>query len=115
MTTLRIHDFDFAYRRLDPPWPAAPPLVLIHGFPLDGRVWTDVAALTAQRHETIVPDLRGFGDSGGGTFTIDSLAEDLHELLKHLDALPAVLAGLSMGGYVALALARRHPADVAGL
>ena len=115
MSTLRIHDFDFAYQRLSPPSPSATPLVLIHGFPLDGRVWAHVAAITARRHDTIVPDLRGFGDSGRGAFAIDSLADDLHELLKRLDVLPAVLAGLSMGGYVALAFARRFPADVAGL
>lgn len=91
------------------------PLVLLHGFPMDGRVWDDVAAITSGHWRTLRPDFPGFGKSPAAPFTIDTLADDLRELLARLDALPAVVAGLSMGGYVALALARRHPRDLAGL
>lgn len=91
------------------------PLVLLHGFPMDGRVWDDVAAITSRRWRTLRPDFPGFGKSATQPFTIDSLADDLRELLERLGALPAVVAGLSMGGYVALALARRHSKSLAGL
>lgn len=94
----------------------APPLVLIHGFPLNHLVWTRVSRLTAEHVLTIRPNLRGFGElSSLEPFTIASLADDLHALLSQIGALPCVLAGLSMGGYVGLALAAAFPADVAGL
>ena len=118
MHAKRINGFDMGYAIYRPDQaPVGPPLVLIHGFPLDGRIWADVAAITSRTCLTIVPDLRGFGGSAGaaGGFTIDSLAEDVHALLEEREALPAVVAGLSMGGYVALSLARAHSSDLAGL
>jgi len=95
---------------------SGPPLVLLHGFPLDGRVWDDQAAGLADRCRVIVPDLRGFGQSkSDAPFTIESLADDVHALLAGIGALPCVLGGLSMGGYVALAYAKKYPADLRGL
>ena len=126
MPATRINGFDMHYELLGPLAPetaAAPPIVLIHGFPMDGRIWNDVAAQLSRRHRIIVPDLRGFGQSreeapampGQVDYTIEALADDVLALLEHLGAIPAVLAGLSMGGYVALSLVRRHPSAVAGL
>jgi pimeloyl-ACP methyl ester carboxylesterase len=92
------------------------PLALLHGFPLDQRVWADQFDGLAPICRVIAPDLRGFGKStGGGGFTIESLAQDVHELLRRIDALPCVLCGLSMGGYAALAFAQKYPADLRGL
>ena len=92
------------------------PLVLLHGFPLDSRMWdAQVAALAAGRR-VIAPDLRGFGQSRfDGAFTLGVLADDVHALLAGIGALPCVLGGLSMGGYVALAYAKKYPADLRGL
>src|SRR4051794_15232486 len=92
------------------------PLVLLHGFPLDGRVWDEQLADLSARCRVVAPDLRGFGRSRSETpFTIESLADDVHALLTAIGALPCVLGGLSMGGYVSLAYAKKYPADLRGL
>jgi pimeloyl-ACP methyl ester carboxylesterase len=92
------------------------PLVLLHGFPLDGRIFQGQVEALSSACRLIVPDLRGFGGSSDAhPFTIASLADDMHELLRQIDALPCVLGGLSMGGYVGFAFRRRHAADVEGL
>jgi pimeloyl-ACP methyl ester carboxylesterase len=92
------------------------PLVLMHGFPLDSRVWESQADDLSDRYRVITPDLRGFGHSvSSSAFTMDSLAEDVHQLLARIGALPCILGGLSMGGYVALAFARRFPNDLLAL
>lgn len=92
------------------------PLVLLHGFPLDSRVWAKQREGLADRFRVITPDLRGFGKStSADRFSMESLADDVHALLEAIGALPAVLGGLSMGGYVALEYARKYPADLKGL
>jgi len=92
------------------------PIVLVHGFPLDSRMWDSQIGELSSRYRTIAPDLRGFGGSQSQeAFTIESLADDLHLLLESIGALPCVLAGLSMGGYVSLAYVRKYPADLRGL
>ena len=95
---------------------SGPSLVLTHGFPLDSRMWNAQAAELSNRYRVICPDLRGFGQSKSESpFTIESLADDLHALLTKIEAVPTVLAGLSMGGYVALAYARKYGNDLRGL
>jgi pimeloyl-ACP methyl ester carboxylesterase len=94
----------------------APAIVLVHGFPLDSRIWDAQAEDLSDRYRVIAPDLRGFGQTRSETpFTIASLADDLHSFLKELGALPCIFGGLSMGGYVALAYARKYPADLRAL
>src|SRR4051794_25274200 len=89
------------------------PLVLLHGFPLDWRIFDQQVAELSKRCRVIAPDLPGFGQSKSDKpFTIASLADHVHELLKSLDALPCALGGLSMGGYVALAFAKKYPKDL---
>ncbi len=91
-------------------------IVLLHGFPLDNRVWTQVAHRLADRHRVVNVNLRGFGTlTSAEAFTMNSLAEDVYALLTDLEALPCVLCGLSMGGYVALSFAKRWPSHLAGL
>jgi 3-oxoadipate enol-lactonase len=93
-----------------------PPLVLLHGFPLDGRIFAHQLEALADRWRVIVPDLRGFGRSRSNEpFTVASLAEDVHALLEQLGALPCALGGLSMGGYVAFAYAKKYPTDLSAL
>jgi 3-oxoadipate enol-lactonase len=92
------------------------PLVLLHGFPLDATCWDAQIGHLSKLCRVIAPDLRGFGQSrSNDSFTMDSLASDVHALVQHLGAEPCVLAGLSMGGYVALAYARKCPAKLDGL
>jgi pimeloyl-ACP methyl ester carboxylesterase len=93
------------------------PVLLVHGFPLDSRMWdAQVPALAAAGCRVIAPDLRGFGQSRSDSpFTLGSLADDLHSLAVAVGAVPFVYVGLSMGGYVALAYAKKYPADLRGL
>ena len=97
------------------------PLVLLHAFPLDHRMWRRVLPL-ADHVRLIIPDLRGFGESvgpdpaGPRPLSIEQLADDVVELLDSLHiAEPAVIAGVSMGGYVAQQVAVRHPDRVKSL
>jgi pimeloyl-ACP methyl ester carboxylesterase len=94
-----------------------PALVLIHGFPLSRGAWQKQVDAFSSTHRVIAPDLRGLGQSEAqpGTNTMDRFADDVHALLRQLDTGPVVLAGHSMGGYVALAFARRHAATLRGL
>jgi 3-oxoadipate enol-lactonase len=92
------------------------PLVLLHPFPFDRRFFAETSRRLAGRARTVVPDLRGFGESElGGPFSIADLADDVAHLLDHLALGRAVIAGVSMGGYVALAFAARHPGRLLGL
>lgn len=101
------------------------PLVLLHGFPLDHRMWADVTDLLAGDPTVLAPDLPGFGVSptgedvagaqGAGEPSIEVMADAVAATLRDAGVERAVVAGLSMGGYVALALVERHPGLVAGL
>lgn len=92
------------------------PLVLLHGFPFDHSMWRGQDPL-ADEVRLIVPDQRGFGASAGTTpESIAQLADDVVALLDGLHVTePAVVCGLSMGGYVAEHVAVRHPARVRAL
>jgi pimeloyl-ACP methyl ester carboxylesterase len=92
------------------------PLVLLHAFPVDGRMWKNQVEALRERCRVIAVDLPGFGKSPAGeNLTIDSGAMAVHGLLKEIGALPCVLAGCSMGGYVALAFYQQCPSDVSKL
>lgn len=94
-----------------------PTLLLIHGFPLDHTLWEPNIAPLSTVADVMAPDLRGFGDdrSSDEMLTMEMYADDL---LRQLDArgIPsAVPCGLSMGGYIAMAMAERAPERIAGL
>ena len=95
-----------------------PPLVLVHGFPLDHSMWNAQIEALSEQHRVIAPDLRGFGQSGAakGVVTMQRFADDLAGLLDVLEVhQPIVLGGLSMGGYVALAFWRKYAPRLRGL
>jgi non-heme chloroperoxidase len=76
------------------------PIVLIHGYPLDGNSWErQERELLAGGYRVISYDRRGFGRSSQPTvgYDYDTFAADLHALLEHLDLTDIVLAGFSMG------------------
>jgi pimeloyl-ACP methyl ester carboxylesterase len=87
------------------------PIVLLHAFPLDGSMWDAERAELAKSHRVIVPDLRGFGRSGQAPppVSLDEHADDVARMLDSVGVERATVVGLSMGGYIAFALARRHP------
>ncbi|MEU3396579.1 alpha/beta fold hydrolase [Streptomyces filamentosus] len=79
---------------------AGQPVVLIHGFPLDGHSWErQTAALLDAGHRVITYDRRGFGRSSQPTtgYDYDTFAADLHTVMETLDLKDAVLVGFSMG------------------
>jgi len=93
-----------------------PALLLVHGYPLDHTLWAHQVA-TLARWRRIAPDLRGAGasDAPAGGYSMASYADDLARLLDRLGVERAVVVGLSMGGYIAFELLRRHRQRVMGL
>lgn len=93
------------------------PLLFVHGFPLSRGAWSKQVDTFRTSHRVIVPDLRGLGESEAtaGAVPMTRFAEDLYALLQQLHSGPVVLAGHSMGGYVALAFAKAYPQSLRGL
>ncbi|WP_370591481.1 alpha/beta fold hydrolase [Saccharopolyspora montiporae] len=105
------------------------PLVLLHAFPLDARMWNPVRTRLEDRTRMIAPDQRGLGESaldgssahplaGGDRAAapdVELAAADVLELMDRLELPRAVVGGCSMGGYVAMAMLRAAPERVAGL
>jgi pimeloyl-ACP methyl ester carboxylesterase len=92
-------------------------IVLLHGFPHDRSLWAQQRASLSARARVIVPDLPGFGASpvSGAPPSVDAYADAVIDLLDHLGINRAVIGGLSMGGYIAMAIWRRYPDRVCGL
>jgi len=111
--TASIHGISLAYTDAG----RGTSVVLLHGFPLDRSMWDAQVEALAPRFRVIVPDQRGFGESPAppGPLSMDRLADDVAALLDHLRLRRAVVCGLSMGGYVAFAFARRHADRLQGL
>jgi 3-oxoadipate enol-lactonase len=93
------------------------PLLLTHGYPLDHTLWQPQVDGLADVARVIAPDLRGFGQSDApeGVYTMEAHADDLRALVDLLQIERAVLCGLSMGGYIALAFWRKYAERVRGL
>jgi len=87
------------------------PVVLLHGFPLNGVIWHEQQQRLSDRYRVITPDLRGHGRSPApaGVYEMDLLARDVLALLDTLLIKKAVIMGHSMGGYVALAAWKLAP------
>ena len=92
------------------------PLLLVHGWPLDRTMWTNQLGGLGAYARVLAPDLRGFGGSTvRPPYAIDQYADDLIALLDALGLPRVVLCGLSMGGYIAFSVLRRHRDRVRGL
>lgn len=114
MPTLPIDSTTIHYEQRGPA--DGPALILLHGFPVTSRMWDAQLEGLSAKHRVIAPDYRGFGQSPhAGPFTIQSLADDVHAIASALGLTTFVLGGLSMGGYVALAYARRYAENLRGL
>ena len=93
-------------------------LVLLHAFPLNAHMWEGQLTLAERGWHVIAPHVRGAGGGDGrcaADVTMDDYAADLIDLLDGLRIEEAVLCGLSMGGYLALALMHHAPNYVHGL
>lgn len=94
--------------------PNATPVIFIHGFPFSHRMWMFPGGQTealSGTHRVIAYDVRGHGESevGTGHYSVEFFVDDLIGLMDHLAIHKAILCGLSMGGYIALRFAERHP------
>jgi len=96
---------------------AGTPLLLVHGFPLDGRMWAPQVEALGIGRRVLVPDLLGFGGTPlpEGLCGLERQAEALAAFATAHGAHRLVVCGLSMGGYIALAFAERFPERLAGL
>lgn len=94
-----------------------PAMLCLHGGQGRGETFTGLIAQYRSRYRIIAPDMRGHGLSGRpiARYAYEDLAEDMHQVLRHLDATPAVVVAHSMGARVASFLAAEHPGDVKAL
>jgi pimeloyl-ACP methyl ester carboxylesterase len=93
------------------------PITLLHGYPLDHTIWMELVPQIENEARLILPDLRGHGKSPApqGPYSMLEMAEDVVGMWDSLGVEKSVIGGHSMGGYVALALARYFPERLAGL
>ena len=102
---------------------AGQPLLLVHGFPLAHRMWSEQIERLQRHYRVIAPDLRGFGASSLGEKTLvdqgismKQFAADLAAVLDKLEiAQPVHFCGLSMGGYIAWQFWKHDPRRVKSL
>ncbi|MEV0967544.1 alpha/beta fold hydrolase [Microtetraspora glauca] len=88
------------------------PVVLVHGIRVTGSMWSPVRSLL--RSPSAAPDLPGHGSLSGMPYDMDAACDVVAECIAGLGG-RALVAGLSLGGYVGIATAARHPSMVAGL
>jgi 3-oxoadipate enol-lactonase len=101
------------------------PVVLLHAFPLSADMWRPQLDRVPDGWRFIAPDFRGFQPPGSTlhpsattavpSTLVDDYARDVLELMDGLGIETAVIGGLSMGGYVTLALHRLAPQRFAGM
>jgi pimeloyl-ACP methyl ester carboxylesterase len=94
------------------------PIVFLHAFPLNARMWTAQLEALPAGWRAVAPDLRGFGHSprtADPARHVRDHAEDVIALIREIGAGPAVLVGLSMGGYIAFECWRRRPEAIRAL
>lgn len=95
--------------------PGGPAIVFIHGVRLTRAMWTAQMATLADAYRVIAVDLPGHGVLADRPFTLDAAADHVADVIEHEVGGPAVVVGLSLGGYVGMHLASRRPASVRAL
>jgi pimeloyl-ACP methyl ester carboxylesterase len=86
------------------------PVMLVHGFGEDHRIWDKQVPKLAQRFMLILPDLPGSGASGlTSDVSMENLAASLHAILEKEGITSLAMMGHSMGGYITLAFAEKYP------
>jgi 3-oxoadipate enol-lactonase len=116
MSKVSVNGIELAYDDVG----NGPAVLFLHGFPFNRSMWREQLALLSPAARVIAPDLRGHGETASSTIsqepvTMETMAADVVALMDALDISQATVCGLSMGGYVALALCRLFPARVSTL
>ena len=93
----------------------APPIVLIHGSVVTRKMWLPQLRGLSDAYRVIAPDLPGHGALAHIPFSFSASVETLADLIRSEANGHALLTGLSLGGYVAMEMASRHPELAAGL
>ncbi|NOY38007.1 MAG: alpha/beta hydrolase [Chlorobi bacterium] len=93
------------------------PVVLLHGYLESNEIWQGFDQLLSGQYKLLIPDLPGHGRSDriDEKQTMDMLADHIHNWLNESGTKKVLMAGHSLGGYVALAYAGRYPGELAGL
>src|SRR5688572_20033913 len=94
------------------------PVLLIHGYPFDHTMWFSTIAALGSKARVIAPDLPGFGRNPvlrNKSPSMEYYADFISGELARTGYEKAVIGGMSMGGYVALAFAEKYPGKVCGL
>jgi pimeloyl-ACP methyl ester carboxylesterase len=91
-------------------------LVLLHGFTESGKIWKEFSKKLCNDFRVIVIDLPGHGKSDGvaDVHTMELQAEVVHHVLEARKIRECIMVGHSMGGYVTLAFAAKHPEMLRG-
>ncbi len=97
---------------------SGPALMLLHGFPLDQRMWQHQLSGLSDAYQVLSMDLSGFGQSAlvDEDYRVGDLAEDVEIVRRHLaPERPIAVCGLSMGGYVAFEYWQRYRSRLGAL
>src|SRR5688572_8008910 len=97
---------------------SGPVAVFVHGFPLDGSMWTQNLAGVAKVRTAVAVNLRGHGlseDPSPRGYSMELFADDIAKTLDVIGAEKIDLVGLSMGGYVLFAFWRKYRERVRSL
>ncbi|HSO28613.1 MAG TPA: alpha/beta fold hydrolase [Candidatus Sulfomarinibacteraceae bacterium] len=92
-----------------------PAIVFVHGTRLTGASWRAVTSRLSDRYRCVSVDLPGHGALADRPFTLDAAADVVEAAIRTFGGGRAVVVGLSLGGYVAMAAAARSPDLVRGL
>jgi 3-oxoadipate enol-lactonase len=114
VNTARINGVSIAYRDQG----SGPAILFIHGHPFNQSMWDPQIAALTRKYRVITYDIRGYGASevpATEATALETMASDINALLYHLNIDKAVIAGLSMGGQIAMAFADQYPQRLSGL
>ncbi|MFL5753847.1 MAG: alpha/beta fold hydrolase [Bacteroidia bacterium] len=113
--SVQVNDITVAYSDLGPE--TAPPVIFIHGFPFNRKMWDLQLEALKNNYRVIAYDIRGHGNTTAGIkdFSIETFSEDFTGFMEKLNLTEVIGCGLSMGGYILLATAKKSPTLFRGL